>query len=278
VAARTQVKQQKLELRQAQRDLKRSQQLVASRATTVEEHQRRETDAAIADARLSTNMARITEIESQLTLIDVRLEDMVVRAPYDGRVVERHAEPGEWIHPGEPFITLVSSGKVEAWLDVPERFAQLLGEDETRIEVHGFDGSLTPQSVKRVPDVHTRTRTFPLVLTFDDRQGQLTAGMSVDAWLPVGERTERLTVPKNAVIRSGRTAYVYKAVDQDRRTIAVQTPIEVAFETGERVALAAGDLEAGDRVIVEGNERILPGSEIVVATPLGDEQYAASGR
>ncbi|WP_425398976.1 efflux RND transporter periplasmic adaptor subunit [Aeoliella sp.] len=269
-AAEATVSQTKLELMQARRDLERSRDLVASRAVTVEEFQHRETNAAVAEANLATNERRVAEEQSQLELIDVRLADMVVRAPYDGFVVSRHAEPGEWIRPGEPFITLVSSGTIEAWLDVPERFSQSLSDSSLQVKAEGVQESLGALAVKRVSDVNTRTRTFPLVLTLDDRAGQLVPGMSVSAWLPLGPRQSRLTVPKDAVIRSGRTAYVYKAVDQPSGAVAVQTPVSVAFETGESVVLSGGNLVAGDLVVIEGNERLMPGSAIVVFTQQSD--------
>jgi RND family efflux transporter MFP subunit len=251
------VEQRNLELRQTKRDLDRSQQLVTSRATSVEEHQHRETSASVAEAQLNVAEKRLAEIEGQLALLNVRLADVVVRAPYDGIVVERHAQPGEWIHPGEPFVTLVSSGEIEAWLDVPERFAQTLGESGLKVVVQGVEEPIPMRLAKRVPDVHSRTRTFPLVLTLDDQAGRLAPGMSVDAWLPVGPRKRWLTVPKNAVIRNGRAAYVYKIVEQDGQSTAAQSPVQIAFETGERgriVRWRPGRWRPGDR----GRQRAAP--------------------
>lgn len=277
-AAEVLVEQRRLEATQAERDLERSQRLVGSRAISHEAHEHRETELAIAQSRLASEERRVAVIDNQRELSRVRLADAVVLAPYDGAVVARHAEPGEWILAGEPFVTLVSTGRVEAWLDVPERFAQSLAVDSLQVEAPGIDEPLTSLSLKQVRDVHERTRTFPLVLTLDDRGGRLAPGMSVQAWLPVGELEPRLTVPKDAVIRNGRSAYVYKAVAQGEQTIAVQTPVEVSLTAGDDVALASDRLAEGDRVIVEGNERILSGSVIAVvgsARPQGDAALVA---
>ena len=254
-----------------------------SRAVTIEEHQRRDTTFAVAKTQLAVDERRVAVVENQLQLLEVRLQDMVVRAPYDGRVVKRHAEPGEWIHPGEPFVTLISSGQIEAWLDVPERFAPTHSQEQLRVVVAGIDEPIVSISTKVVPDVDARTRTFPLVLTLDDEQGRLSPGMSVDAWLPVGERRRRLAISKDAVVRSGRSAYVYKAVERQGVTVAVQVPIVIAFETGDAVILAGDDLAEGDRVVVEGNERLMPGAPIIVASPArvrlqGDDQYVIRER
>ena len=274
-----QIAQRAAELRQARLDLARHRTLVESRAITVEEYQHSETEVAVGEAQLLAERRRLVEVASQLQLLAVRLDDAVVRAPYDGKVVERHAEPGEWIRAGEPFVTLVSTGRIEAWLDVPERYLHdLIGSGtELRtdasaisIRIRGSDRDYPAISAKRVPDVHARTRTFSLVLTLDDAGGSLTPGMSVDAWVPMGPNEPRLTVPKDAVIRNGRDAYVYKAVEQQEQLTAAPSPVNVLFETGALAVVDAGTLSPGDRVIVEGNERLMPGApiDVVEAEPL----------
>jgi RND family efflux transporter MFP subunit len=269
--AEAQIAQRTAELKQAKRDLARYERLVQTSAGTVEEYQHRETAVAVAESQLQTEERRLTEIKSQLELIEVRLDDVVVKAPYDGRVVSRHAEPGEWIRPGEPFVTLISAGRVEAWLDVPERFMPTLTADSAEsiaVELRGSDQKFRSLAAKRVPEVHARNRTFPLVLTLDDEHGVLSPGMSVDAWLPIGESAERLTVPKDAVIRHGQTAFVYKAQPEKEGATAVQAPVTVEFETGGLAVVSSHGLAAGDRVVVEGNERLVPGMPVVVAESL----------
>lgn len=271
------IDQRTVELEQYERDLDRSLKLIGRKAVTLEEHQHSQMQAAVAKAQLAAERHRVAEIEGQLQLLEVRLGDAVVKAPYDGRVVERHAQPGEWIRAGEPFVTLVSLGQIEAWVDVPERYAPNidLNNDSISVAVAGTELNAPALSVKRVPLVDPRARTFPLVLTLNDEQGVLTPGMSVDAWLPVGAKKERLTVPKDAVIREGRTAYVYKTVAGTENTTAVQAPVEVLFETGRTAVVDGNSLRAGDRVIVEGNERLLPGLPVNVA-PEGSAQLEHS--
>ncbi|QDU39520.1 Multidrug resistance protein MdtA precursor [Maioricimonas rarisocia] len=271
------VAQHQAELRQAKLDLDRHRKLVQSNASTMEEFEHRETAVVVAQAQLESEQRRSGEINSQIELLQIRLDDMTVRAPYNGRIVERHTEPGEWIRAGAPFVTMVSSGQVEAWLEVPERFLHGLVAGDTSeasslqvdvaelsVNVRGSDRSYPVLSAKRVPDVQARARTFPLVLTLDDANGALTPGMSVDAWIPVGSREPVLTVPKDAVIRSGRTEYVFKATEMDGTVTAVQAPVSVQFETGSLAVIVAENLADGDRVVVEGNERLTSGAPIMV--------------
>jgi predicted deacylase len=76
-------------------------------------------------------------------LLQVRLDDTTIAAPFDGYVIERHVEPGEWVRPGDPIITLVSAGIIEAWIEVPERFAGDIAQATTPITVEvGHNGDM----------------------------------------------------------------------------------------------------------------------------------------
>lgn len=222
----------------------------------------------VAQARVEAALRAVAEGEREVELLSIRLEDMTVRAPYDARVVERHVDAGEWIEPGESIVTLVSTGTIEARLEVPERYAEPVARHADRIyvEVAGMGQTLPSTEVRVIPDVDPRARTFRVVLTLDNGEGALSPGMSVSAWIPTTEESERLTLPKNAIIRSGREAYVFRtAADDEGRTVAAQTPVSVLFDWGDRVAVSSEGLRAGDLVVTEGNERLMPGVRLALA-------------
>ncbi len=261
------ITQREAELRQANLDMDRSASLIRNNAISKQQHERSETELTIAQAKLATDRRRLDEIRRQLELVQVRLDDTQVRAPYDGQVVMRHTEPGEWIRAGEPFVTLVSTGQVEAWLEIPERYAGTVAKYAQQVPVHivGTDRKFVSASAKRVHEVHPRTRTFQYVLTLDGQDAILAPGMSVEAWLPTGPAEPSLTVPKDAIIRSAGTAYVFKAVENEGQTTAVRTPVMVKFETGSLAVVQSPQLNEGDIVVVEGNERLFPGTPIAVS-------------
>ena len=71
--------------------------------------------AAIADA-----MASVGQAQAQLTEARENRQDLTVKAPFDGTVVTRVAEPGEVITAGTPVITLLDLSKVYLRGFVPE--------------------------------------------------------------------------------------------------------------------------------------------------------------
>ncbi|PQO41736.1 efflux RND transporter periplasmic adaptor subunit [Blastopirellula marina] len=274
------IAQREAELRQANLDMERSSSLIRNNAISQQQYERSETELTIAKAKLETDRRRLDEIRRQLELINVRLADTEVHAPYDGQVIMRHTEPGEWIRAGEPFVTLVSTGKIEAWLEIPERYAGTVSQyaQSVPVEIVGTDRNFVSTSAKRIHDVHARTRTFQYVLTLDSNDAILTPGMSVIAWLPTGPAEPRLTVPKDAVIRTAGIAYVYKAVPGEKgATTAARTPVKVVFETSDLIVVESSQLAAGDLVVIEGNERLMPGMSIAVTVePDQTSQTAAN--
>ena len=261
----------------ATEDLKALQAAGDSGAVSERDLRNARTVVQTTEALMQAATQSITALEAQRDLIDLRIADTAVRAPFDSRVVSRHAEIGQWIRPGDALVTLVSTGPLEAWLDLPER---LVGRVATkaesvkiRLEATGLE--LFGRRARAIPTVDMRARTFSLILDVNpaqiaDRVLELHPGMSISADIPVGQVKEHLVVPKNAVIRRGTDALV---VTIDAQNIAGFAPVRVLFATADGFAiesLVPGGLNAGDTIIVEGNERIFPGTP-VAPTPISEK-------
>lgn len=231
-------------------------------------------DTGVAELAAARQME--VALRAALARIDVRLQDATVAAPFDAVVVARHAEPGEWVKPGDPLLTLQSTGRVEGWLNVPERYAGELRLDAagSHAELVARPGAREVLRLRWLPQVDPRARTFAVIADLDDEGGALTPGMSVTAWLPLGEPAPELLVPKDALVRRDLSVVVHRVVSGEGAARAEPVPVTVRFELARHVAVEPGALHAGDRVVVEGNERLLPGAP-VVTRPVGAE---ATGR
>ncbi|HNO76441.1 MAG TPA: efflux RND transporter periplasmic adaptor subunit [Phycisphaerae bacterium] len=225
------------------------------------------TDFGAAQARVEAAKRAILEGQHQAELLRIRIDDMTVRAPFDARVVKRHVDPGEWLEPGEPIVTLVSTGAIEARLEVPERFADPVVQfaDQIFADVIGVGQTVPSTGLRIIPDVDPQARSFSVILTLDNPDGLMSPGMSVVAWIPTGEEAEQLTVPKAAVTRNGKDAYVYRTQNKDGKTTAARTPVTVLFNWAGRAIVESDELKNGDKVIVEGNERLMPGASLAQA-------------
>lgn len=198
--------------------------------------------------------------KSRLELLTVRLDDLIVRAPFDGRVVARHVEPGEWVAAGAHVITLVSTGEIEAWLQVPERFADSVRGKEIPVSIKATGTTVTSTSLTIIPEAEAATRTLQVVATLANPEGTLFPGLSVSAELPVTSREARLTVPVNAIKQgyAGPGIFVPMEKEDSPMPVARRLPVEVLFQENGIAFIIAEGLKAGDQVVVEGNERLFP--------------------
>jgi RND family efflux transporter MFP subunit len=263
-AAEVLVTQRMAESKRAKSDFEMKTGLFNKRAVSQRELLDAEREKLVTEAQVKAASDQLTVSKSRLALLRVRETDLKILSPFHGRVVERHIEPGEWLGAGEPVVSLVSAGEIEAWLDVPERFSFLVSTDPAAYKVFGDGGALTAtaKSVKRIAEVDMRSRVFRVVATLDDFEGRLVHGMSVFADLPIGRKEKMPTVPVNAVVTSRLGEFVFRVNQPAGKTaggmpVAQKVPVKVRFRReGQAFLEQTKEFKAGDQIVLEGNERL----------------------
>lgn len=272
-AAEVLVTQREAESKRAQLDFEMKTGLYEKRAVSRTELLDSEREKKVSAAQVKAASDQLNVAKSRLALLEVREDDLEVTAPFQGRIVERHVEPGEWVSPGEPVVSLVSNGLIEAWLDVPERFAAAVADDPSALKVVAEAAGLsaTATSLKRIAEVDMRSRLFKLVATIEDHGGDLIHGMSVHADIPLGEPQAMLVVPVDAVIVTRLGEFVYRVIpaapgEEGAMPMAERVEVNVRFRRDGRAFLGeAGSLSEGDQIVVEGNERLFPGQPLMIS-------------
>lgn len=229
-------------------------------------------ELSVADARALQAERQLELLAARRALLQRRIDDLRVVAPFAGTVVARPVEVGGYVTAGGAVVELVSTGAIEAWFAVPEQHAAAVREPGATIELTAATGFRTRSSDFRiVPDVAPSVRSFPLVVPLDEPDPSLQPGMSARAWVPAGVEAEHLLVPTDAVLRSEIGSYVYVAQGgaggQPARAMPV--PVDILFSDGQRYAVRSAGLAPGARVVVEGNERLHP-QALILPTPAQD--------
>ena len=114
--------------------------------------------------------------------------------------------------------------------------------------------------------VDPTTGTIKLKGTFQNASHGLWPGLFVTVMLNLTTDENVLVVPATAVQPSASGQYVY-VVGADRT--AQVRPVEVARQTGEDMIVAKG-LSAGEEVVIDGQLRLNPGSQVSIASGRGD--------
>lgn len=280
------VTEQQAQLQRAQADLEAREAAAEQTRGAVSDIELRQarTTAAVAEAQLNAAQKQLAAAQTRLSRINVQLQDVVIRAPFDGTVLSRSAELGEYLSAGAVVGEIASDDIFEAVVEVPEGFdySALDSADPSAVTVtvdtHGLE--LTPLSLRVVPDVDPRSRRFALVadVKAPGTERRLAAGMSVTASVPMQSSVSRLTVPYNALRRDGAGTFVFLVVPGQAGQSAVPIGVDVLFRTGARAVIEDHpQLREGTNVVIEGGERLRPGQPVQTTTPTTPTTTDAQG-
>ena len=204
---------------------------------------------------------------AEIAQIELSIDHSHIRAPFDGVVVARHTDVGEWREAGDPIVELVSIGELEVDVAVPEiYFDELNVEGQAEVAFPSVsDQRFTYEIGAVVPMADAEARAFAvrIPLPEDPDRPALAVGFLADVWLSVGRPTAVTIVPKDAIVRRQQEQMVVLIDSQNQTRIS---PVLTGASVGEWIEIK-GDVASGDRVIVRGNER-LEAAQTVDATLL----------
>jgi RND family efflux transporter MFP subunit len=216
--------------------------------------------------------ARWDQVEAELKRLVDQKQKHTIRAPFDGYVSVKFTEVGQWIASGDPVMEVLSLEDIEIEMAVPEKYIPSVEVGhEALVEVDAFPDpdNFIVGTVSRVfPQADVRSRTFPVRIHVDNpRSGdshKLKSGMLAHVALQVGPAEKSLLIPKDALVLSEQTK-VIKIVRPDPRigNVVQQVPVEVGIAVEDMFKVTGPDfLQAGQQVIVRGNERVFAGQPI----------------
>jgi RND family efflux transporter MFP subunit len=184
-----------------------------------------------------------------------RLANAVVRAPFAGTVAERFIEAGEYLGIGAPVLRLVDTGNVEVQARAPVALATHV-QPGMQLTLRG-DGAEQRGRVRAVVPVgDASSRQFELRLALDASHWPI--GSALEVGLPSAAPREVVAVPRDALLLRPGEAFVLRVADDDS---AERVPVRTGSAQGEWIEVS-GDVQAGDRLIVRGGERLQPGQKV----------------
>ena len=208
----------------------------------------------IAEAEARLSIARAARAEA-----DYDLQRATVVAPFDGTVLDVLVNPGEYIQIGVPVVRLLDTSTLEVEASVPAQYAALM-QPGLRVSARAETGDTFEVSLRALLPVETAaTRTRPVRFTAPELAASRTTalGQSITVMIPVGERRDLLTVPKDALVQAPRGWQVFAVEDG----VAQPRTVQIGLAVNDRFEVTSG-LSEGDVVVVRGNERLRPGQEV----------------
>lgn len=222
----------------AEQECARTQQLLDKGAITRSEYDRQTTQCTSA-------LQQVSAAEARAQMMTKSVADGIVRAPFDGVVAQKSVSPGEFVAPGRPLFTLVDDDPLRIELSVPEAAVPSIREGQ-EVELIAVAAPEQPHKAKitRVGAEIGRTRSLIVEATIEAGSG-LVPGMFAEARVTTGQ-IPRAVVPRDAVVRRGKTWHVFVVEKGEARDRIVQ--ISPAADPA-RIAIVQG-VSPGDKVVV----------------------------
>lgn len=179
-------------------------------------------------------------------------------APFDGIVVSKSAEVGEWVQTGNPVLHFVGTSELRLDIEVPQEQLNVVLQTQA-VSVYLSKKSSQPISARieaRSPKVNPQTRTFMVRLALANPPENVKPGMSAEASFKPASVRDQLVISRDAIIRfgDGRTI-VWVVQNNSGESHAKKREVELGNTRGNRIEVVSG-LEKTDFVVVRGNESL----------------------
>jgi RND family efflux transporter MFP subunit len=290
-AAKSAVEQSKARVRLADNELKRIKRLYKDGVLSLDEFDKADAQAQSARAELEERQSKLNELvagprsekmkqeeanikvaEARIQMIQDNINRATILAPFNGYIVKKETEVGQWLEQGDPAVSMIRSNPLKVEIHVPQfQFNSIeigtsakiiLGSYENHTGGQTFKGTV----IEKIRSGDPVSRTFPIRIKVTKTKSQLAPGMLVRVELKPGKKKDKtLFVPKDAIVRTSRETSVWVIREDKDKTMKAH---KVVVQTGRQeqnliaVDFPGKEIKSGDWVVVQGNERLKPNSQI----------------
>lgn len=175
-----------------------------------------------------------------------------LKSPLSGTVVERNVTPGQLVSgdPTQVLFTIADLDKLQVVADLYERDVNLVKVGQVAaVSVESYPGTSFPAAISAIGDVvDPNTRIITVRAWVNNETHQLKPGMFARLNIDVGDATQFIAVPREAVLEADGHEFVYVVEGPNRY---VKRQVKVAPAAGDQARIIEG-LTPGERVVTKG--------------------------
>jgi membrane fusion protein, multidrug efflux system len=258
-----------------QLDLERYQRLAETNAAS-----RQQLDQATADHKVA--LAIVEADKAQLRADNLQLNYTKIEAPIDGRLGTIRVSPGNLVSVNDPtgLVTITQVRPIRVAFTLPERDLAALRKAYitkpaavVRVFSPGASEALATGELDFIDSlVDSTSGTIAAKAKFANEKFELWPGMYVDVEIDLSVRPKTVMIPTVAIQSGQNGPFVFVAKPDHK---VEMRKIALVGVEGDRAALASG-VNDGDKVVVEGQMRLVNGAAVVEsAKPPADKGAAA---
>jgi membrane fusion protein (multidrug efflux system) len=187
---------------------------------------------------------------------------LAVIAPYSGVITKRNIVVGSYVgNPGDqPLFELEDNTTLRLQVAVPEIYtnAVLMNNSGELVTRSLPDKKFKAKLVRKAGSINNENRSELWEFEVPNAAGELKAGSYADVKLQFVRMQPSLVAPVSAIVTTLEKKFVIKISNHSTQWVDVRT----GFNMGEKQEIF-GDLQAGDTLVLKGNEELKAGTKVV---------------
>ncbi len=237
-------------------DYKRDKDLYKNEAISKSDFERTEVSykSAIAGVKKAEAFSNATksltqQLAASLNIAEKNLADSKVLAPYDGYIVSKKMNSGEYAMPGAPVLEIENTGELEIACRISAVYYEDIIIDKTylNIEFAGKTLATTPVSYKS-PNIDNSTRTFE-IKSFIPIGKNIISGLLCDVNI-VLEQHQGVGLSTNTIIPHKDEKYVVYAIESGK---AIECEVKIGLSTDNMTEIINSEDLSGKKIISSGH-------------------------
>ena len=251
-------RRERLAVEAAQVQLREADQLLGR-------YRRIEDTGAISESQIEAGETALASAQVELQQARTELADRTIRAPFSGHIGLTEIDPGDRVNDSTPIAQIDKRSTLFVDFNAPETVFSALRPGET-VTIAPFaqdDRTIEARIVATDSRVSQDSRDFIVRASVPNRDDRLRPGMSFR--VTVDRRGDpRPAVDEEAIVWGGEGSHLFVV----REGKAKQVPVTITARREGQV-FVDGALSRGDRVIVEGVQKVRDGQAIRLVVPKG---------
>lgn len=217
-------------------------------------------------ANLAAARANVRAAQAGAEVARKSVADTVLKAPIDGQIAQRLAQPGERVSPEARIVEIVDPRQLEleATVGAADSLALRIGQ-HARLTVEGASGPVQATVVRINPSAQPGSRSVLVYLAVEPQAG-LRQGLFAQGELAVGSE-QALALPLSAVRTDKPAPYVQVMVGSGRERRIAHQPVQTgarAVRDGETWVAVQG-IAPGSQVLRAAAGALQPGTSVRLA-------------